>query len=297
MVNGGLGSPTPKGLYPAGGSSVLGMTFGSSNLNPNAHRRQPSGPTKADIDGQQQQQPQSHRISGTVTAEDEEGLRKYQEACLKRETPMLRLMARPKSRAPSGSTATSPQTGYAGGGLSAVSDTASTTSGDMDMGVSPQLRGVGTLGTFAAPYPPEPKQGGHGHARSWSVQFQRPTDPPSSLAVGRSASMAEPPAAAGSSPTSRPSYKRLPSQTLGPENSKKQHFGEASPPPNGDGGERVSMPEPGYGATGGGGGGGPVTWTRQRSLSSPSSLRTFDWQSIAPVAAPAAGGNAGVGRG
>ncbi|KAG9005868.1 hypothetical protein FRB93_009266 [Tulasnella sp. JGI-2019a] len=341
------GSPTPRGLYPNGGtSSALGLFggggVGGSSLNPNNQRRSSAAvekATNAATEQPQQQQQQPQRIGGGST-DDEASLRSYQEACLKRDPPMLRLVARPKSRAPTGSTATSPQA-QVGGGNRSSSSPHGTAVPPLPMSTSPPpqleskdsndsnssktsnttLRGVQTLGSFATPYAPDSKQ-----EREWLSQFQHnrggAVNNDAAMMMGgggvtaglgshsRSVSLADPitmSSAMSTGVTSRPAYKRLPSQTLGPEHSKKQAMNssytegdwtnvdgsnEASDPyHDGRGPFRMmvatSTTQPGYGvnsASGISGGGAQGAWQRQRSMSSPTTMRTFDWQTTGAAA-------------
>jgi len=108
----------------------------------------------------------------------------------------------------------------------------------------------------------------------------------------------------------RPSYKRLPSQTLGPEHTKKQavaFYGDDKARTAvdkdryaedvGEGSAyQTSVPQPGYGvnAVAAVNQGGPQSaWMRRRSMSSPTLLRAFDWQSMGNAGD---GAGAGVGR-
>ncbi|KAG8896428.1 hypothetical protein FRB99_008893 [Tulasnella sp. 403] len=89
----------------------------------------------------------------------------------------------------------------------------------------------------------------------------------------------------------RPGYKRLPSQTLGPEHSKKARDGMDTDGDSSDGGSKsggatplsadagyqVSYPQPGYYPNGVSAAQG--TWMRQRSISTPVGLRpNFEWK-------------------
>ncbi|KAG8864947.1 hypothetical protein FRB96_003535 [Tulasnella sp. 330] len=342
--NSEIGSPTPRTLYPNGGiSSMLGMNLhggsnnGGSSLNPNNQRRvstldKVGGVTQHQQQQQQPQQPQPQpqRIGGTTSTEDEASLKSYQEACLKRETPMLRLIPRAKSHAPGGSTATSPQAKHAGSSASPPEapvpalpvcsspppQLSSKDSNDSNSSAT-TLRGIQTLGSFAAPYAPDSKKG-----RDWSSQFQRGGSSVNNsddvimrsgvsnnynnhnvTSHSRTQSLVDPVTTTNATVASRPSYKRLPSQTLGPEHSKKQAIAMTTAYAEEDDMENdsynddrgpfrmpTSVAQPGYGINsviGMSGGGAHAAWQRQRSLSSPTTMRTFDWQSIGSTAAGA----------
>lgn len=178
---------------------------------------------------------------------------------------MLRLQPRPKSRLVSSSM--SPQDRSNGVPLPGTSE------------VEMKSEGANKDG-FAAPFPPGSKE-----ARNWNqyrAQAAAATDLHQSTSTARSMSIAS----NESSSSGRPSYKRLPSQTLGPENSKRSRESavdddDADGSGGSDGGYHVSYPQPGYVAGGSGNGGVHGAWMRQRSLSSPTGMRpSFDWQSL-----------------
>jgi len=278
----GLNLETPRALYPNPSQQLmLGAAKDASNRDSTTAI------------------PQSNdRSTAAASPALDENLRSYQEACLKRETPMLKLVHRPKSRTINSSDmrtmSQSPTLGS-----SVVSEQNPNRRDEMN--VDHPYEGSRDV-PFAAPFPPGSKEardwssraapnaglpGGLNQLPGFASQFQQSSHP-----TARSASL--------SHVASRPTYKRLPSQTLGPEQSKKSKGRIAFPgedsalDDNGstgseddretnlrmDGHYRVSYPQPGY--TGGGNmsGGLQGSWMRQRSISSPTTARTFDWQPL-----------------
>ncbi len=225
ILNLEMNHPTPRVLYPNGAHhSILGMSLKKDGKNGTGYKQ--DGTSEAD---------QGAIIPGV--GDDPESLRSYQEACLKRETPMLKLQHRPKSRTVGSST--SPQS---------IPDT--------------NLPGLGDAENksraFAAPFAP-----GSREARDWNhfrAQAQASTD---------------------LHQASRPNYKRLPSQTLGPENVKRQRDGDLDGEEgDGSGPDDAYHVVPALSAN-------HTAWVRHRSASSPTSIRpNFEWQSLAAGRAP-----------
>ncbi|KAG8995514.1 hypothetical protein FRB90_000167 [Tulasnella sp. 427] len=266
-----LNHPTPRTLYPSSGhQSILGMMFKPepSSL---SSSRPPNNNSSIKLDNPSEAA--SVQPPAPVIGDQEaENLRSYQEACLRRETPMLRLQHRPKSRIVK-SSSLSPQFGGDNkklpgvdgmvGGESAVGTSAPL---KVDGSGGPASKGISaSLPVFAEPFPPDSKE-----ARDWHhyrAQAAAATDLHQATAT-----------AAASASSGRPTYKRLPSTTLGPESSKKaRDDGDVDVSGSSDA-YHISYPQPGYNN---GTGGAHGAWMRQRSMSSPSSMRPhFDWQSF-----------------
>ncbi|KAG8928433.1 hypothetical protein FRC01_005958 [Tulasnella sp. 417] len=262
-----MNHPTPRTLYPSSGhQSMLGMMFKPEPSSLSSSRLPNNSNIKLD-DPSESSQPAAASVqppAPVIGDQEAENLRSYQEACLRRETPMLRLQPRPKSRLIK-SSSLSPQFGGDRKKLPGVDGMVGGESVAMKVdGPAPVAKGsASNVPVFAEPFPPDSKE-----ARDWShyrAQAAAATD------LHQATSTA----------AARPSYKRLPSTTLGPENTKKARDdgadGEESDAPAT---YHVSYPQPGYDSNAATGS-AHSAWMRQRSMSSPSSMRPhFDWQSF-----------------
>ncbi|KAG9047046.1 hypothetical protein FS837_003183 [Tulasnella sp. UAMH 9824] len=265
-----LDHPTPRTLYPnSGHQSVLGMMFKPEPSSLSSSARPPNNNSNIKLDNPSENSQAAASVqppAPVISDQEAENLRSYQEACLKRETPMLRLQPRPKSRLIK-SSSLSPQFGGDSKKLPGVDGMVGGEGVPMKVdGPTSVAKGsTSNVPVFAEPFPPDSKE-----ARDWNhyrAQATAATD------LHQATSTA-----------SRPTYKRLPSTTLGPENSKRARDGEDGADDGSDAVAtyHVSYPQPGYGSSAAAAAGGAHNaWMRQRSMSSPSSLRPhFDWQSF-----------------
>ncbi|KIO28373.1 hypothetical protein M407DRAFT_181883 [Tulasnella calospora MUT 4182] len=266
-----MNHPTPRTLYPSSGHhSMLGMMFKPEPSSLSSSSRPPNnnGSIKLDDPSENSQAAASVQPPPAVIGDQEaDNLRSYQEACLRRETPMLRLQARPKSRLLK-SSSLSPQFGSDNKKLPGVDGMVGGEAVPMKIdGPSSVPKGSSSnVPVFAEPFPPDSKE-----ARDWNHYRDQ---------VAAATDLHQ----ATFSASSRPSYKRLSSTTLGPENTKKaRDDGDgATEGSDAPGTYHVSYPQPGYDSNAvAAAGGAHNAWMRQRSMSSPSSMRPhFDWQSF-----------------
>ncbi|KAG8935364.1 hypothetical protein FRC02_008169 [Tulasnella sp. 418] len=285
-----IGQPTPRALYPTH-QSILGIGKDGKNTSSTVGGGVGNTPVPQSNDRSTSEVKEKDGLGNRASAEN---LRSYQEACLKRETPMLRLNPshRPKSRTvnstspPQKNVQLQPMAHQQSTLTQPLPPVSALVNGDglATSSVKPDPNAMmedKQASKFAAPFPPGTKEARDWYQSSNAASGANPTSA-NNYSISRFATVSNP---------NRPTYKRLPSTTLGPENTKitktnSMRFPGDSEADDGDNAEHggrgglVSYPQPGYLGAAAGLGGAHGAWMRQRSLSSPTSLRSFEWQSL-----------------